>query len=454
MGRILIVDDDEDILVFLRSYLGSIGYEVITCLSGAAALNLFEDSTTEFDLILADVNMPKMTGHVLLTELKKIRPEIPVIMISAYGNIESAVEAMKIGAHDYLRKPLKEAEIGATIGRALSYRDLVKENQQLRKAALKSTSLGEMIGKSVQMQQVFDLVRRVSKVTANVLILGESGTGKEMVARAIHFESSRAKKPFVAINCAAIPEQLLESELFGHAKGAFTGAIAQKLGLFEEADGGTIFLDEIADMNVGLQTKLLRVIQEKKVRPVGQNILKAIDVRIIAATHKNLKKSITAGTFREDLYYRLSVVPIHIAPLRDRPEEIPVFADHFLKKFSARHGQKISGFTKSAMAILMEMPWEGNVRQLENTIERAVILCDEANIDESHINFLQATSGDKELGLSEDGENFPKTLQLCEIEKICVTNALKRAGGKKDKAASLLGISRKTLYRKEKEFGL
>jgi len=465
-GHILVVDDDTNMQMFLKKFLSAEGHLVTTCSSAAEALTFIEpnshiveaSSESDIDLILTDVNMPEMNGHSLLKSVKESRPEIPVIMITAFGTIESAVDAMRRGAHDYVTKPFKLADIRATINRTLNYRKLEKENSILRKEVKRSWTLGDMIGKSQQMQSVFDVIKRVSKVTANVLILGESGTGKEMVARAIHNDGPRAKKPFVAINCAAIPENLLESELFGHAKGSFTGAINQKRGLFEEADGGTIFLDEIADMDFSLQAKLLRVIQERKVRPVGQNTFKSIDVRIIAATHKDLKSSIAEGLFREDLFYRLSVIPILIPPLRERAEDIPMFADYFLKKYAAANGSPVTGFTKAAMSRLICLPWEGNVRQLENTIERAVILCDDALIDESHISFLQVVSPELEkngvVKTTSAEPDMSGSLTLNEMEKRCLELALKKAGGKKEKAAQILGISRKTLYRKEREYGL
>lgn len=466
-GHVMIVDDDIDMQMFIRKVLMTDGHQVTVCASAMEALKLLDPSQEpelEVDLVLSDINMPVMDGLSFVKAVKDVRPEIPLIMLTAYGSIENAVEAMRRGAYDYITKPFKIADIRATVQRTLNHKRLEQENTILRREVRRAWSLGDMIGKSPQMQSVFDLVRRVARGTSNVLILGESGSGKEMVARAIHNDGPRAKKPFVALNCAAIPEQLLESELFGHAKGSFTGAIAQKRGLFEEANGGTIFLDEIADMDIALQAKLLRVIQERKIRPVGQNTFKNIDVRIIAATHKDLRSLIAKGQFREDLYYRLSVIPIQIPPLRDRTEDIPLFADYFVKKFAAANGSRVTGFTKAGMSQLLSHPWEGNVRQLENAIERAVILCDDILIDETHLSFLQQpnvspmmmmdSSAMPAIAMETSDPAAASVLNIREMEKRCLKAALQKAGGKKEKAAQILGISRKTLYRKEKEYGL
>jgi DNA-binding NtrC family response regulator len=336
-----------------------------------------------------------------------------------------------------------------SVRRALEHRALQRENVVLRQELKQNWAFGGVIGKSSGMKAVFDLVQRVSQATANVLITGESGTGKEMVARAIHENGARAKKPFIAINCTAIPDTLLESELFGHAKGSFTGAIQRKRGLFEEASGGTLFLDEIGDLDVTLQAKLLRVIQEKKVRAVGENIARDVDVRLLAATHKDLKAAMKEGRFREDLYYRLSVIPIVIPPLRERKEDIPLLADYFLKKYSAANGAKIAGFTKKASAKLMSLRWEGNVRELENVIERAVVLSPGPYIDDTDIPSGAEQSAEEFFaGASTD---FPTVEQL---EKRYIQLILEKTGGRKDKAAQILGMNRRTLYRKEREYGL
>jgi two-component system response regulator HydG len=331
----------------------------------------------------------------------------------------------------------------------MEHRKLQRDNTALRQEVKRAWSVSGIIGKSPGMKAVFDLVNRVSQATANVLVTGESGTGKEMVARAIHESGPRARKPFVAINCTAIPETLLESELFGHAKGSFTGAIQRKRGLFEEADGGTLFLDEIGDMNVQLQSKLLRVIQEKKVRAVGENMDKSVDVRIVAATHKDLKAAIKDGRFREDLYYRLSVIPIVIPPLRHRKEDIPLLAEHFLKKYAATNNLKVKGFTKRAMGKLVGLRWDGNVRELENVVERAVVLAMNPLIDEADIPSSSAANAEQFFGGATD--DFPTIDQL---EKRYIQVVLEKTAGRKDKAAQILGINRRTLYRKEREYGL
>jgi DNA-binding NtrC family response regulator len=356
---------------------------------------------------------------------------------------------MRRGAFHYVTKPFKLTEMGLTVERAIEHRKLQRDNTALRKEIKRGWSFGNVIGKSEGMREIFDLVARVSKATANVLITGESGTGKEMVARSIHESGPRSSKPFVAINCTAIPETLLESELFGHAKGSFTGAIQKKRGLFEEAEGGTLFLDEIGDMNVQLQSKLLRVIQERRIRAVGDNVDKPVDVRIVAATHKDLKVAIKEGRFREDLFYRLSVIPIAIPPLRNRKDDIPPLAEHFLRKYSATNNSSVKGFTKRAISKLMNLKWEGNVRELENVVERAVVLCTGPLIDEGDI--PSTTSENPEQFFTGAISDFPTITQL---EERYIKVVLEKTAGRKDKAAQILGMNRRTLYRKEREYGL
>ncbi|MEQ1877992.1 MAG: sigma-54 dependent transcriptional regulator [Bdellovibrionia bacterium] len=444
IGNILVVDDIE-MQMLVRQLLSPLGHFVEVCSAGSEALELLS-AGSQPDLIISDINMPGMDGMKFVENLKLRGLETPVVIMTAFGSIESAVQAMKAGAVDYLSKPFTPEALRVVVHRTLRLRSLETKNEDFGPTG----SIGEMIGRSPQMQSVFQLVRRVSKSSANVLILGESGTGKEMVARAIHNEGPRSKNPFVAINCAAIPETLLESELFGHAKGSFTGAIAQKRGLLEEANGGTFFLDEIADMTVGLQAKLLRVLQDRKIKPVGQNTFRDINVRIIAATHKDLISMISNGMFREDLYYRLSVIPIVLPALRDRPDDIGLFAAHFLRKYVAMNGSRIKGFTREAHDKILSMAWEGNVRQLENTVERAVILCDESYIGVHHIYQVQPLM---RTGSAEPGKTS-SALSIIDMEKKCIQAALEKAHGKKERAAKMLGISRKTLYRKEREYGI
>ena len=456
-GRILIVDDEQEMRSLLEDYLAQEGYDVICSISAFDALAELapggklglEHAQGDLDLIISDIKMPKMDGLEFASRLQTLRPEIPVILITAFGSIETAIEAMKRGAFHYIVKPFKLAELGVNVDRAMERRKLQRDNTALREEVKKSWNMGSVIGKSSAMKSVFDLAARVAQATANVLVTGESGTGKEMVARAIHQQGPRSAKPFIAINCTAIPESLLESELFGHAKGSFTGAVNRKRGLFEEAEGGTLFLDEIGDMNVLLQSKLLRVIQEKKVRAVGDNVDRPIDVRIIAATHKDLKAAIKDGRFREDLYYRLSVIPIVIPPLRHRQDDIPILAEYFLKKYSATNNSSVRGFTKRAVSKLMGLKWEGNVRELENVIERAVVLCTSNLIDEADIPSPEAASAESFFG-SATGD-FPS---LDQLERRYIEMIMEKTGGRKDKASQILGINRRTLYRKGREYGM
>ncbi|MBY0471802.1 sigma-54 dependent transcriptional regulator [bacterium] len=456
-GKILVIDDDQEMRSLLLDYFEREGFEIQCLPSAIEALESLgpggklgpNQALGDIDVIVSDIKMPGMDGLEFTGRLQQLRPEIPIILMTAFGSIETAIEAMRKGAFHYVVKPLKLSELGVNISRAMEHRKLLRDNTALRLEVKQNWQLGNIIGKSARMKEVFDLVQRVSNVTANVLITGASGTGKEMVAVAIHKNGPRANKPFVAINCTAIPETLLESELFGHAKGSFTGAIQRKRGLFEEAEGGTLFLDEIGDMNVQLQSKLLRVLQERKVRAVGENNSRDVDVRIIAATHKDLKTAIKEGRFREDLYYRLSVIPIVIPALRDRREDIPLLAEHFLRKYSATNNVQVKGFTRRAIAKLSNLKWEGNVRELENIVERAVVLCSGTLIDEGDIPTQETESA--EQFFSNAVGDFPTITQL---EERYIRVVLEKSGGRKDKAAQILGINRRTLYRKEREYGL
>ena len=456
-SRVVVVDNDKEMRTLLEDYLASSGYQAISFSSATEALEALSPdgilavTQTEgnIDLIISDINMPEMTGLEFTQKLKKIRFEIPIILITAFGSIETAVEAMQKGAFHYVVKPFKLAEMLVNVERAVQYRQLQRDNTALREELKSNWSLGSMIGKSAAIKSVFDLVNRVSQVSSNVLITGESGTGKEMVAQAIHKGGPRSDKPFIAINCTAIPENLLESELFGHAKGSFTGAVQRKRGLFEEADGGTIFLDEIGDMDVSLQGKLLRVIQEKKVRAVGENIARDIDVRVISATHKDLKAAIKEGLFRDDLYYRLSVIPIVIPPLRQRVDDIPLLAEHFLRKYAAANNVHVKGFSKGVISRMMSMRWEGNVRELENVVERAVVLCTTELVD--HVDLPIAHEQSADSFFSTSTSDFPTISQL---EERYIRLILEKTGRRKDKASQILGINRRTLYRKEQDYGL
>ncbi len=456
-GRIVIVDDDREMRSLLEDFFTNAGYQT-DCFSlakealialGPQGELASDQEKGDIDALISDIKMPLMDGLEFTEQLQKIRPEIPVILITAFGSIETAVEAMHRGAFHYVVKPFKLNEIAVNLERAVEHRKLKRDNTALREEVKKDFSLGKIVGKSQGMRTVFDLVKRVSQASSNVLITGESGTGKEMIAQAIHQSGPRAHKPFVAINCTAIPENLLESELFGHAKGSFTGAIQRKKGIFEEAEGGTLFLDEIGDMDVHLQSKLLRVIQEKKIRSVGDNSTRDINVRIISATHKDLKAAMKEGRFREDLFYRLSVIPVVIPPLRQRKDDIPLLAEYFLKKYAASNHLNVRGFTKRAVAKLMNLKWEGNVRELENVIERAVVLCAQPLVDEQDIPVPEGQSPEDFYASST--QDFPT---LSELEGRYVRMILEKTAGRKDKASQILGVNRRTLYRKEREFGL
>ncbi len=450
--RVLVVDDDIEMLQFFQRILPREGFETTTCSSGAEALATLKAGEVPFDLILSDVRMPALDGLTLVNKLKEAGNETPVILMTAYGTVQSAVEAIKRGAHDYLTKPLQIHDVRETIKRTLKYLEVVKEKKDFRTESDRQIVATHLIAHNSRMKDILSLVRKVAEVDTTVLILGESGTGKEVIAQAIHNHGPRRSKKFVAINCAAIPEELLESELFGHAKGSFTGAVGTKTGLFEEAEGGTMFLDEIGDMPLSLQAKLLRVLQERKIRPVGATTTKDINVRIIAATHRDLRTAMNDGQFREDLYYRLSVIPIVIPPLRERTEDIVPLADYFLKKASTKAHLILKTFSDSAIRKLRSYSWKGNVRELENTVERSVVLSPNQVISEEDLSFLQvldASAADIVATAAEE-----KSLSLRDIEKEALVLALQKSGGRKEEAAKILGISRKTLYRKEREYQL
>jgi DNA-binding NtrC family response regulator len=443
---IFLIDDDVQMTSMLRDFLeGQGNYRTQTFTSAQEA---FQALTNDVALVVTDLRMPGMDGISFIDQTKRRHPLLPIILITAFGSVETAIEATKRGAYHFLMKPLKLTELLVYIEKALHFRQLQKDNMILRKEWRNEHSFAGILGKSAAMQEVFDLIQRVSPSVANILIQGDSGTGKEMVARAIHEFGPRKDKKFIAINCTAIPDTLLESELFGHAKGSFTGAIQRKKGLFEEADGGTIFLDEIGDMDLALQSKLLRVIQEKRVRAVGDNEDKSINVRIVAATHKDLKAAAHEGRFREDLYYRLSVIPIFIPPLRQRVEDIPLLAQAFLEKYNTLNLGNIRGFSASAMQTLMSLPWDGNVRELENVIERAVVLARGDTIENGDL--PQADSISSEALMSQLMSEMPS---LEKMEQRYIRFILNKTGGRKEKAAHILGINRRTLYRKERDYG-
>lgn len=449
--QISIVDDDPDLQIFLQTLFQAEGHFVTSYHSGEEFMSSLSNTPSGVatqDLVICDLCLPDRDGIEVIEWVHQKAPGVPTILITAHGSIDIAVKALKCGVFDYITKPINPVEMSVLTARAIKMSRLEEKCETLKKQLEQGHKKGALLGKSQPMKTVFDLIDRVAKTASNILITGESGTGKEGIARAIHSNSPRARAPFVAINCAAIPENLLESELFGHKRGAFTGASDHRIGLLEEAHGGTLFLDEIGDMPMSLQSKLLRVLQEKKIKPVGANDYKNVDLRLIAATHKDLRKGIEEGSFREDLFYRLCVIPIHAPPLRDRIEDIPMLAEHFVRNSCEKSQLPLKTLTKGAMAKLMRMSWPGNVRELENVIERAVVMSDHERIGEAEIQSASGESQDASIkGLF---EKFPNLEQL---EKAYIAYVLEETENHKEKAAEILGINRKTLYRKERDLG-
>jgi len=447
VGRILLVDDDESLLRVTEKQLTDAGYEVTTAASGAAALDSFDAGA--FDLVLTDVQMPGMDGLELLAEVKRRDPEAAVVVITAYGTVDTAVEAMKTGAVDFLEKPFRREVLLLAVEKALRFRSLAAENVRLRLELTDRFSFERIVGGSAGMKEVFRTLGKVARADLSVLVRGESGTGKELVARAIHYEGSRAAGPFVAVNCAAIPETLLESELFGHVKGAFTGADFDRAGRFREADGGTLLLDEIGEMRPDLQASLLRVLQDGELRPVGAAAPERVDVRLIAATNRDLEAALEDGSFRRDLYYRIAVVTMELPPLRERRDDIPLLASHFLEKKGAASVRMDSEFLRA----LRVYRWPGNVRELENVIDRALVLREEEDL--LRIEDLPAHVVEGETSGPYPGFSLPdEGISLAEVEKGLIAQALEKAGGNRSKAARLLGITRQTLLYRLEKYGL
>jgi two-component system response regulator HydG len=440
-SRILLVEDDPEMLDLVREHLEGEGHTVTALGRGTEAIARIK--AEEFDIVLTDLRLPDVDGMEILRACREARPGIPVVLITAFGTIETAIQAIRDGAYDFITKPFTLDEIGLLVGKAWEAQRLREENRRLREEVADRYRLHNLLGRSPTMQTVFGLIRQAAPSGVNVLITGESGTGKELVAKALHFNSPRAERPFLPINCAAVPANLLESELFGHVKGAFTGAVGSRRGLFREANGGTLFLDEIGDMAPELQAKLLRSIEDRSVRPVGSDQAVPLDVRLIAATNQDLPARIRTGQFREDLYYRLAVIPIHLPPLRSRKDDIPLLADHFLHRAVATTDKPILGFTPEAMAALLRHAWPGNVRELENVVERAVALTTNGQIDP------QALLLDAGLitGTGPALAQLTKRPTLRELTDEYVTLVLQEAGGDKARAAEILGISKRTLYR-------
>ena len=438
--KILVVDDEAIVRESLRDWLIDVGYQVFIAENGPKALEIIEKE--RLGIVITDLVMPGMDGIEMMERAKEIQPDIEVIIITAYASIPTAIAAMRKGAYDYIEKPFCPERAELLVKKLAQHQELVVENLSLRQRLEDRYRFENIITKSSKMQRMIELIKVVAKSNATVLITGESGTGKELVARAIHSQSHRQSKPFVAVSCAALPESLLESELFGHEKGSFTGAYARKKGKFEFANGGTLFLDEIGEMSANIQVHLLRVLEEKEFSRVGGNEPIKVDVRVVSATNKDLRKAIEKGEFREDLYYRLNVVPIELPPLRERKEDIPLLAQHFLNKFALENKKEITEFSPEATEFLLGYDWPGNVRELENAIERAAILAKDslitiADLPQENMSLARSTMPEKNLR---------------EVEKEHILDVLGETGGNYSEAARLLGITRMTLYKKAREY--
>lgn len=441
--RILVVDDDEGLLHLLRMRLSALGFSVTPCTGGRDALTAARQET--FDIAITDLRLRAEDGLALTEELMQIQPGLPVIILTAHGSIPNAVEAMQRGAFGYLTKPFDDKELKATLDKALIQLRMTREIQRLKSLVKELYGLENVIARSPAMQRLFQQVAQIADSDATILLTGETGTGKEVLARVLHANSRRSKGPFVALNCAAISETLFESELFGHIRGAFTNAVAAKRGLFQSANGGTLFLDEIAEMSLPMQVKLLRAVQEREVREVGADYATKVDVRIITATNKDLTESVKAGTFRHDLYYRVSVVPLAIPPLRERKDDIPLLAQHFLKQSAKRSNKDVRGFTPTAMHRLMVYPWPGNVRELENAVEKAVVMSRQDMV----LPELLPTAGvASDIGLK------PLTEAKEEFERSYLRNVLQMTGGNISRAAQFAGRYRADFYKMLKKYGL
>jgi len=448
--KILIIDDEEGMRKLLARVLIKYGYETVTSGSGDEALSLIENDT--FDLIITDINMPGMDGLQLLREVKSFDPALPIIVMTAYGTVESAVQALRSGAYDYITKPFETDEIRLAVSRVFERERLLAENRYLHEQLDSRYKFSGISGKSPAMERVFDMTSSVAASNANVLITGESGTGKELVARSIHSSSPRRDKPFIILNCAAVPENLLESELFGHEKGAFTGATTSKKGRFELADSGTLFIDEVGEMSMTAQVKLLRVLQEQEFERVGGTRTIRCDVRLVAATNRNLEEAVGDGQFREDLYYRLNVVNIHMPRLRERWEDIESLARHFIAKYAADTGKKIDDISPRALSCLLAYEWPGNVRELQNVIERAVVLAKGAIL--TPLDFPQTLQDDSSICVTVPGQDGNLTEILEDFERQLIIQTLRRHAESQTKTAAVLGIKRTTLRYKMQKYGL
>ena len=452
METILIVDDEKNYLVVLEALLGPEGYEILTASSARDAIRLIQDS--DLDLMITDMKMPGTSGMQLLEESKKIKPDLPVIMMTAYGTIEMAVEAMKKRAYDYITKPFQNEELKLTVKKALENYRLVKENRRLSQALSDRYKYRNIIGKSKPMQGIYEMISKVAQSKASVLITGPSGTGKELIAKAIHYDSPRKNRPFISVNCGALTETLLESELFGHEKGAFTGALSMKKGRFELADGGTLFLDEVGDMPPPLQVKLLRVLQEMEFERVGGTKTIKVDVRVLSASNRNIKEVVAEGNFREDLFYRLNVINIEVPSLRERPEDIRLLVNHFIEKYRQDEGKEKIELSPEAWKILYSYRWPGNVRELENIIERAVVLKADRVIGQED---LPPELSEKREEL--EVERFippdaPLQKTLEQIEEKLIRRALDHCDNVQSHAAEMLGITKSLIQHKMKKYNI
>jgi len=448
-AKILVVDDDASHRTMLKAVLSAEGYQVQEADDGDAACLAVEKMV--FDLVLVDLRMKRMHGDAAQKKMHEISPGTPVVIMTAYGSVRSAVKALKAGAHDYLTKPIDVDELKILVGKALHHRQLEEENINLKERLDARFDFGDIIGRSPSMRELFETLSLVAPSDATILIQGESGTGKELVANAIHHNSPRKDHPFVKVNCAALPETLLENELFGHEKGAFTGATGPKKGRFQLADRGTLFLDEIAEMAPATQAKILRVLQEREFEPVGGTRTVQVDTRIISATNRNLEDDIAAGRFREDLYYRINVVMIKVPPLRNRSADIPILADYFLRQYAEKNHRSLKGFHPGAMDLLLRHAWPGNVRELENVIERAVIMARGDMVGPEH---FPTSLQDPDAGESPREPVLASGRSLKEVEKEMILKTLEDMGGNRTRTAEMLGISRRTLQLKLKDYGI
>ncbi len=467
MHRILVIDDDEVVRDVLKTFLKEVGFSVAVTGAGRSGIDMLKEEN--FDIVLTDLVMPEMNGIDVLKEIKAVKADLPVVVMTAFGTIQTAVEAMRLGAFDYVTKPFVMEELMIVIRRAVEVTKIQRENIRLKKQLKSHYKFKDLIGDSPTMQEVYDMIEKIADTDSTVLITGESGTGKELIAKTIHYNSSRSQHPFVPLNCAAIPKELIESELFGHEKGAFSGALNTRVGRFELAHNGTLFLDEIAELAPSLQVKLLRVLQEREFERVGGMKTIKVDVRILAATNRDLEAATNEGAFREDLYYRLNVIPIHIPPLRDRIVDIPLIADHFIIEFCKKRKRSPFVFSEEAAERLLGYDWPGNVRELKNVIERVAILVPGDTIYVSDLpdkfrkasdpvprrktgSAVQHNSAEKDTNIPDDGIDLNDLIGNMERDLIC--KALEKTEGVKSKAATLLGLNRTTLIEKMKKMGI